>query len=91
MWRVAHAGKMGFHTRTEINKLVIKIDADPSKVNAKGGFVRYGLVRNPYLLVKGSIPGPEKRFIKFTKAVRPDLRIPAQPPAIQYLSISSKQ
>ncbi len=91
MWRVAHAGKMGFHMRTEYNKWIIKIGKKPEDVNPKGGFLRYGLVKNTYLLVKGSVAGPAKRIIRFNVAIRPSKKIPSQAPLVSYLSIESKQ
>tara|TARA_Y100000310_G_scaffold196499_1_gene196574 strand:+ start:4706 stop:5701 length:996 start_codon:yes stop_codon:yes gene_type:complete len=66
MYRVPKAGKMGYHQRMEHNKIIMKIGEDPKEVNPKGGFVNYGLVKNPYLLVKGSLAGPKKRLIRFT-------------------------
>ncbi|HLC66128.1 MAG TPA: 50S ribosomal protein L3, partial [Candidatus Nanoarchaeia archaeon] len=55
MYRVAHAGQMGFHTRTEYNKWLIKIEDDMQKINRLGGFKHYGVVRNPCILLKGSV------------------------------------
>ena len=33
------------------------------QINPDGGFVKYGLVKNDYVLVKGSLPGPSKRLV----------------------------
>ncbi len=41
------------------------------EVNPKGGFVKYGLVKNGFVVLKGSIPGPSKRLVMLRKAVRP--------------------
>ncbi len=89
--RVAHAGQMGFHQRTEYNKWILKISDAAEEINAKGGFLRYGAVKNKYVLIKGSIPGPAKRLIKLVAAVRPNRKIPAQAPAIVYTSQEAKQ
>lgn len=70
MWRVAHAGKMGFHQRTEYNKMLLKISNDKT-INPRGGFLRYGLIDNDYVLVKGSVMGPAKRILILTQALRP--------------------
>jgi len=91
MYRVAHAGRMGFSQRTEFNKWLIKIEKDTSKINPAGGFVRFGFVKNPYILVKGSVAGPEKRIVRFNLATRPSKKIPAEAPSIQYISLTSKQ
>ncbi len=90
MWRVAHAGKMGYHLRTEYNKQLVKIGTKFDEINAKGGFVNYGDVKNPYILIKGSIAGTQKRLVRFTEAIRPKKGI-EEPPQIAYTSIESKQ
>jgi len=72
MYRVAHAGQTGYHLRTELNKSILFVGDDPSKVNPKGGFVRYGDVKAPFILLMGSIPGPRKRMIRFCFSARPN-------------------
>ena len=67
---VAQPGKMGYHTRTECNKWLLKISSKPEEVNPKGSFLHYGLVKNEYLMVKGSVPGPTKRAITLTEPTR---------------------
>lgn len=91
MYRVAHAGKMGYHTRTEYNKWLLKISNDPSKINPAGGFLRLGNVKAPYLLLKGSIPGPSKRLIRLTAPLRENKSVPKDAPSIQHVSLDSKQ
>jgi len=91
MYRVAHAGQMGFHKRTELNKWLVRIGNDPKKINPKGGFLHYGIVKNHYMLVAGSVGGPAKRLIIFTKAQRPNKKMPKEAPQIQYVSLESKQ
>ena len=92
MWTVAQAGQTGYHKRTEFNKKILKI-ADASQVdeiNPDGGFIKYGLVKNDYILVKGSVPGPSKRLIILRKAMRPK-KTDDNAPQINYISTSSKQ
>lgn len=91
MWRTAHAGKMGYHLRTEYSKWLVKIGNKPDEINAKGGFVNYGFIKNMYILVKGSIPCCEKGLIRFTDAIRPNKIIPKEAPQIAYVSTQSKQ
>ncbi len=69
-WGQILPGKMGYHTRTEYNKEIIFVDEKPEKVNPKGGFLRYGLVRTDYVLIRGSVPGPAKRLIRLVEAIR---------------------
>jgi len=67
-WRVPQRGQMGFHTRTEYNKLVLAIN--PQDITPAGGFHKYGVVKNDVLLLKGSVPGARKRIIKLIDAIR---------------------
>ncbi len=70
-WRVAHPGQMGYHTRTEYNKQILKISSEQEdKITPKGGILKYGRVSGKYLLLAGSIPGPKKRAIRITTARR---------------------
>jgi large subunit ribosomal protein L3 len=67
--KIAMAGQLGFQTRTEYNKRILKIGTD-GKANPKGGWIDYGLVSGHYLLVEGSVPGPKKRLIMLRKGIR---------------------
>ncbi len=90
-WRVAHAGQMGFHTRTEYNKWVVKIGDNVEEVNPQGGFVRYGSVKNQFMLVKGSIGGNKKRLVRMKIAKRQNNTIPSAAPTIEAISLRSQQ
>lgn len=81
-WTVSHAGQTGYHQRTEYNKWLLHIGDDPARINVNSGFRRYGVVKNPYILLKGSVMGPAKRLITLTQAVRPNLKIPKEVPVI---------
>ena len=74
MYSVARAGQMGYHQRIEYNKRILKIGKDGKEVNVKGGFLRYGNLKSPYIIIEGSVPGTEKRTIR--------LRVPARPPTL---------
>ena len=91
MYRIAHAGKMGYHTRTEHNKLILKISDNVDEINPKGGFINYGLVKNNYILVKGSVAGHKKRLIRLNLAMRPNEKSPIQVPNIKTISLDSQQ
>ena len=92
MWTVPMAGQMGYHQRTEYNKKILKIGeaSQVNEINPQGGFVKYGLVRNNYLLLKGSLPGPSKRLVMLRKATRPHGKHD-DAPQISYISTASKQ
>jgi len=91
MYRIAHAGKMGYHTRTEYNKQMLAIIEDPKEVNPKGGFVNYGIVKNTSILIKGSIQGPKKRLIRLVYARRPNKLIHNEAPSINFISLDNAQ
>lgn len=69
-FRVPQSGQMGFHQRTEFNKRVLKYGEEGEEISPKGGFIRYGEVKNPYILVHGSIPGPAKRLVRLRDPTR---------------------
>ena len=85
---VAQGGKMGYHLRTEYNKQIIKVGEDGKEVTRKGGITKYGVVKNSYLLVKGSIVGPRKRALLLTAATRMNKNVVKGPQEIKYLSLS---
>lgn len=92
MWTVAMAGQMGYHKRTEYNKKILKIGEakEAEEINPDGGFVKYGLVKNNYVLLKGSVPGPSKRLVMLRKATRPHGKH-NDPAQISTISTASKQ
>ncbi len=84
---VANSGKMGFHQRTEYNKHILKIGQNGQDVTPAGGINKYGLVQHSYLLLKGSVVGPQKRALVMTVARRPDLRLPKEAPEVTHISV----
>ena len=82
---VAQSGKMGYHQRTEYNKKIIKIGHDGSEVNRAGGLDNYGLVKNSYVLVHGSVVGPVKREVLLTAAERIK-KLSKEVPDVNYIS-----
>jgi len=87
---VPQAGQTGYHQRTEFNKRVLKIGDDGEEITPAGGFVNYGEVRNSYVLIHGSIPGPAKRLNVLRDPVRL-AGVEVQEPNITYISTESKQ
>merc|ERR1712144_13399 len=82
MYSVARAGQDGYHHRTELNKKVYRIgkaddeangstefDITPKTITPMGGFVRYGVVNNDFVMIKGSCPGVRKRCITLRKSL----------------------
>jgi len=91
MYRVAKARKMGLQQRTEYNKRIMKIGDNPEEINAKGGFPRFGFVKNGYVLLKGSVAGPAKRPIILTETMRIGENKAVLEPKIKHISLESKQ
>ena len=89
MWRTAKAGKMGHHTRTERNKWLLKI-GNANEISKKGGFENYGVIKNSYILIKGSIIGPKKRLIRFNESLMPNKINPSEAPTIQYINLTQE-
>jgi large subunit ribosomal protein L3 len=80
-------GQLGYASRTEFNKWIIKMGERGEEITPKGGFVRYGVVRGNYLLLRGSVPGPKKRLIRLRLALRPNSRFPSQAPEVVRLVV----
>ena len=72
MYTVPRAGQMGFHQRVEYNKRIMIMDSAESgqKVGPPGGFKHFGDVRGDYIILKGSVPGTYKRFVKMRAQIR---------------------
>ncbi len=79
-------GQTGYHLRTEYNKWLIKVSDDPELINPKSGFKGYGLVKNEYLLIKGSVQGPRKRLITLVRSIRPNPKYPKIAPEVTYIN-----
>jgi large subunit ribosomal protein L3 len=91
MYSIARAGQMGYHQRIEYNKRILKIGKDGKEVTPKGGYIRYGIIKNPYILVAGSIPGPEKRAIRIRVPARQPKETTETPPQVTHISLDSPQ
>ncbi|BBD71894.1 50S ribosomal protein L3 [Sulfodiicoccus acidiphilus] len=83
-------GQLGYFRRTEFNKRILKISNNVEEVNPKGGFISYGLVRNWYVLIEGSVIGTKKRPIFMRYPIRPTWE-PRSIPQFTYVSTLSKQ
>ncbi len=88
---VPQGGQIGFHQRTELNKRVLKIGDNGAEVTPKGGFLHYGEVKNSYMLLHGSVPGPTKRIVRLREPVRATGVKLTEPPELTFVSIESKQ
>ncbi|GCA63455.1 ribosomal protein L3 [Kipferlia bialata] len=89
-YSVARAGQTGFNHRTEINKQVLRIadsqapnsgstafDTTEKTIQPMGGYPHYGLLRNEFVMIKGSCMGVPRRPITLRKAMKAPNVIPA--------------
>ena len=81
MFSVARAGQDGYFHRTEFNKKIYRIGNGEDKTSAStefdttqksitpmGGFPHYGVVKNDFVMIKGSCPGVKKRVLTLRKS-----------------------
>jgi large subunit ribosomal protein L3e len=99
MYSVARAGQLGFHRRTQNNLAVYGIgngqqpiqtdfDLTVKTVNPLGGFVKYGYVKNDYVMIKGPVTGPSKRVVTLRKSLCP--KASNEEISIKFVDTSSK-
>lgn len=89
-WTVPQMGQLGFHSRTELNKRILKMSSEPSEINTKGGWLNYGDVRSNFIILSGSVQGPAKRLVRMRRAIRPQAATYDSPQIIS-ISLESKQ
>ena len=71
-FRAPQAGQTGYHNRMTYNNLILETGKISEKdINKKGGFEHYGVIKTEYMILTGSIPGPQKRGLVITPAIRP--------------------
>lgn len=70
-FRAPQAGQTGFHKRVVYNNVVLKVSDSANELKTKSCFDNYGVVKNDFIIVKGSIPGPKKRVVLLKKPIRP--------------------
>jgi large subunit ribosomal protein L3 len=90
MYTVARQGQRGFHQRTEYNKRILLMSSSDKEaqihINPNGGFKHFGLVRDDYLVLRGSVPGVPKRIVKLRQAIREPNRKVIEPKILEVLS-----
>ena len=71
-FRTPMAGQLGMFTRVHYNqKMVFASSIAEKDINKADGFMHYGKIKTNYILVQGSVQGPQKRQILLTPALRP--------------------
>jgi len=88
---IRQGGQTGYHQRTEYNKRILRVaNPEDHSITPAGGFLHYGEIKSDYILVKGSVPGPAKRLIRFRDATRGSDKT-LHDYEITYVSTASKQ
>jgi large subunit ribosomal protein L3 len=90
MYTVARQGQRGFHQRTEYNKRILLMSStnkdNQISVNPSGGFKHYGLVKDDYVVLRGSVPGVPKRLVKLRQPIRDTHRRVIEPKVIEVMT-----
>lgn len=105
-YTIARAGQNGFHHRTSLNKKIYRLgrsavvdsknattehDITNKTITPMGGFVGYGVVRNDYVMLKGSVTGPRRRVITLRRPMAPQKsRAMTEKIALKFIDTSSK-
>ncbi len=87
-WVLPRYGQLGYFRRTEFNKRVMIVGENPDSINPRGDFIRYGKVKNRYVVLKGSVPGPKKRMVMLREPIRAQNKLIVEP-RISYVSLAS--
>ena len=70
-FRVPMAGQVGMFTRVVYNNKIVDVASIKEKdINPNSGFKHYGKIRTDYVIVRGSIQGPQKRAVMITLPLR---------------------
>ncbi len=77
------AGQLGYHLRTDYDKMIMKVIED---VKGMKHMKHYGELNSPCLLIKGSIPGTQKRIVRFHHTLKPKKKYSTQLPDIKIVN-----
>lgn len=70
-FRVSQSGQLGMFTRVIYNNKVLDIKNILEKnINPKSGWEHFGNIKTDYVIIRGSVPGPQKRQMIITQALR---------------------
>jgi len=104
---IARAGQNGYHHRTHLNKKIYRIgrsavvdsanatteyDMTDKTITPLGGFIGYGIVRNDYVMLQGSIAGPRRRVITLRRPMAPQTskKLQERVVRLKFIDTSSK-
>lgn len=90
MYTVARQGQRGFHQRTEYNKRILLMSSTNKNnqilINPSGGFKHYGVIKEDYVVLRGSVPGVPKRLVKLRQPIRDTDRRLIEPKVIEVMT-----
>ena len=103
-FQVPRHGQYGYHHRTEINKKIYRIglgsdagngstesDLTEKTITPMGGFPHYGIIKNDFIMVKGTVMGSKKRVITLRKSLLPQTsRVAQEKVNLKFIDTSSK-
>jgi len=70
-FRVPQAGQLGMFTRPTYNLKVIDVNSvEQNNINPSSGFKHFGNINTDYILLNGSVQGPQKRALVLTFPLR---------------------
>jgi len=70
-YKIPLAGQMGLFTRIHLNNKVITLGKiKDNNINPKSGWKHYGDIKTEYAIIRGSVPGCEKRQLLLTFPLR---------------------
>ena len=103
IYRIGKAARPFFHSRKEASTLpanfkavtnynaTTESDLTLKTITPMGGFKKYGVVNQDFVMIKGSVMGPVKRVITLRKAITPvQRRIAFEPAGLKFIDTSSK-
>ena len=90
MYTVPRQGQRGFHQRTEYNKRILLMSTvgndNQISINPSGGFKHFGLIKEDYIVLRGSVPGVPRRLVKLRQPMRETNRKVIEPKVIEVMS-----
>jgi large subunit ribosomal protein L3 len=90
MYTVARQGQRGFHQRTEYNKRILLMSSGNNdnqlSISPSGGFKHFGLIKEDYVVLRGSVPGVPKRLVKLRQPIRDTHRRVIEPKVIEVIT-----
>jgi len=89
MYTVPRAGQMGFHQRAETGKRILLLGNGKEKpITPAGGFRHFGGVDGDYAVLRGSVPGPARRFVMVRMPVRGVTRSQTPPQVVEVSTVA---